>query len=131
MPISSENSLIMIRRLSKTIFITASIFSSVVAVPSIVINIYIAFLKPVIAQFNLCSAFNRHTKRHSQYSKYSCTFNLIFTQNLIYFLFGSFFRILKIRTAHQNTTNLFIYQKHTDSPKWLILSKYAYNSHVY
>ena len=34
----------------------------------------------------------------------------------------SIFRIKKNRRTHQNTTNLFICQKQTDNPKWLILS---------
>ena len=38
--------------------------------------------------------------------------------------FDPFFRILKNRRAHQNTTNVFIYQKQTDNRKWLILSTY-------
>ena len=35
-----------------------------------------------------------------------------------------FFRIVKNRRAHENTIILFICQKHTDNPKWLILSTY-------
>ena len=35
-----------------------------------------------------------------------------------------FFRIVKNRRARQNLTNIFICQKQTDEPKWLILSTY-------
>ena len=45
---------------------------------SIVIDIFSAFLKPVIPQLNLCSAHNWLTKCHSQYNKWLCTFNFFF-----------------------------------------------------
>ena len=42
----------------------------------------------------------------------------------------SFFRIVKNKRAHQNTTNLFICQKQIDNPKWLILSTYIMCSNI-
>ena len=39
-------------------------------------------------------------------------------------ILDTFFRIVKYRKAHQNSTNLFSCQKQTDNPKWLILSTY-------
>ena len=82
-----------------------------------------------LAAVFLCSAHSRLVKRHSQH--FICLSIPYFqTQNLIQFL-DPFFRIVKNRKAHQNTTKLFIYQKQTDNSKWLILSAYIHNSHGY
>ena len=72
MPTSSANFLIVIRRLSK---ITASMLLSVV-------DIFSAFLKPVIPELILCSVYSRLAKWHSQHFKYPGTFNLIFYTKL-------------------------------------------------
>ena len=70
-----------------------------------------AFLKPVIPQLNLCSAHSILPNHHSRHFKCPCIFNFISytkrnTVSLIHF-----FRIVKNRRSHQNTTNLFICQK--------------------
>ena len=40
-----------------------------------------------------------------------------------------FFRIIKNRRPHQNTTNLIICQKQNDNSKWLLLSTYITDMH--
>ena len=56
----------------------------------IVTELFSAFLKPVIPQLNLCSAHSTLAKCHSQHFKCPCTFNFIFTQDLIPFLWSIF-----------------------------------------
>ena len=89
MPTALASSLIVIRRLFKIIYFTASIFSSVVEVLGR-LDIFTAFFKPVLPQLNLCSAHSRLAKYHSQHFKYPCIFNFIFytrlnTHSLIHF----------------------------------------------
>ena len=98
---------------------------------SIVIDVFSAFIERVIPQLNLCSAHSRLVKHHSQHFKCPCTFNLIFYTKLNIVFLIHFFRIVKNRIAHQNTINLFICQKQTDNPKWLILSVNICNRQVY
>ena len=97
-------------------------FSSRETRTSIVIDVFSAFLKPVIPQLNLCSAHSVHSPNFTL--KCSCTFNFIFYTKLNTVSLDSLFRIVKNRRAHHNTSNLFICQKQTDNPKWLILSTY-------
>ena len=79
MPTLSATSLTVIQRLSKIISFTATMFPSVV---DVLIDILSAFHKPVIPQLNLCSAYSRHAKRHSQHFKCLCTFSFIFYTKL-------------------------------------------------
>ena len=91
---------------------------------SIVIYIFSGMLKPIIPQLNLCSAYRRLAKCHNQHFKCPCTFNFIFYTKLNTISGINFFRLIKNRRAHQNTTNRFICQKQTHNPKWPILSTY-------
>ena len=63
---------------------------------SLVIDIFSAFLKPVILQLNLCSAHSRHAKRHSQYFKFPCTLDFNFYTKLNTVSLIHFFKLLKI-----------------------------------
>ena len=57
---------------------------------SIVIDIFSAFLTPVILQLNLCSAHSRLVKCSSQHFKYSCALLIsFFTQTVIQFLWSN------------------------------------------
>ena len=73
------------------------------------IDIFSAFLKPVILQLNLDFAHSRFAKRPSQYFKYLCTFNIIFYLSLN--------TVSLSHISNSNTTTL-------NNPKWLILSTY-------
>ena len=56
---------------------------------SIVIDIFLAFLKPVTLQLNLCSAHSRIAKSHSKstFQMFICTFIFIFYTKLMVFSF--------------------------------------------
>ena len=88
----SATSLIGIRRLSKIIFFTASMFSSVVD--------FSAFDKPVIPQLNLCSTHSRLAKRHSRHFNCPRTFNLIFYTKLNTVSLIHFFELQTIEPPH-------------------------------
>ena len=116
MPISSANSPIVIQRLSKIIFFTASMFSWVVDVlgrPGWTLSLISSrpSLNRLYHNWTLCSAHSRLAKGHSQHFKCSCTFNLMFYPKLNTVSLVHFFRIVKNRRAHQSTANLFICQK--------------------
>ena len=86
MPTLSTSSLIVIRRLSKIITSTASMFSSVV--DALGHRHWHLLFKPVIPQLNLYSAHSRLAKHHRQHlNSHLISF---FTQDLISF-FGSCF----------------------------------------
>ena len=124
MPTSSGTCLIVIRRLSKTIFFTSSMFSSIVDVlgrPGRKSSLTSS--RPSINRLNLCSAHNGLAKGHSQYFKCPCTFNFIFYTKLNT-VSSIYFSNCKKSKSIPNTTNLFICQKQTDNSKWLILSTY-------
>ena len=67
---------------------------------SIVIDIFLALLKPVISQLNLYSAYSR-----------LATINIIFYTKHNTGFFDPFFRIVKNRKAHQTMPIIFIFQK--------------------
>ena len=83
MPSSSATSLIVIQRLSKIIFFTASSVVNVFGT-SIFIDIFSAFLKSVIPRLNLCYAYSRLAELRSQHIKCPWTFNLIFYTKSIF-----------------------------------------------
>ena len=91
---------------------------------SIVIDIFPAFLKPIITQLNLNLIDSPNvTVNISNVLAYFISF---FTQKLIHFTLWSISsNSQKNRCTHQNTTNLFSCQKQTDTTKWLILSTYT------
>ena len=76
----------------------------------IIIDIFSATLKPIIPQLNLCSAHSRLTKQ--------------FTHKIP--ISDLFLQIVKNLRAYQNRPIIFICQKHTDNPQWLISSTYEY-----
>ena len=84
MPTSSATSRVVIRRLSRIIFFTALMFSSVVNVlgqPELASSLTSSrpILNRLVWKLNFSSAHSRRTKRHSQHFQYSCPF---FIQNL-------------------------------------------------
>ena len=74
---------------------------------------------------NLCAAYSRLAKLYSEHFKCPSIFNLIFNTKLNTVSSINFFELKKIE-EHTKTrlTDRLIYQKQTDNPKWLILSKY-------
>ena len=123
MPTSLTTSLIVNRRLSKIIYFTASMFSSVVDVSE----------RLGRAQSLTSSRFSLRRL----YQNWFCVLLIVgspnatvnisniiahliqfFTKNLTQFLWSIFSNSKKSK----NTTSLFIHQKQTENPKWLILS---------